>query len=515
MNIDTPKSKGSKPRSRAASKRKAATPSDPPFVTNPGIVAGAAIGLATSSLRDGWIAVPPFLADKPRLHVVSLSGGISSAATAERVIARYGKENVRLWFADTSAEHPDLYRLLDFVEQRFGVPVIRYCDGRDPYEVAEDRGIIPNSKIAPCTAILKIAPCVKYVEQLLTDGYAVTMHIGYNWTEPNRKPATLKNWNSIGVDVAFDLIDHEPIELRTNEQIARGWGIEIPTLYKLGFGHNNCHGTCVKQGIVDWVRCLRYFPEVFSKREAWETRQRQKPGRENYAICREEVNGVRMGLPLAEIRRRVESGLIFSGNRWKQAPASAAMELPQTEQMDNITCVCDAGDIAPVLESRLSTLSAAPDAPQAPASPALADDGYLPSDVAFVVSWYLAHPEYIQRAVDEALNPPTTEPDDQSVAAPILDLVPHVLSAAMWRDATIQAPGATVSAPIRVMMERWEAIPSDVFDRTEIFSLDPKVEAKRESTEEDRIHLVARMLERQGIARAFCVMALNVEAVAA
>lgn len=156
--------------------------------------------------------------------------------------------------------------------------------------------------------------------------------------------------------------------------------------------------------------------------------------------------------------------------------------------------------------------SATPDAPQAPASPAPADDGYLSSDVAFVVSWYLAHPEYIQRAVDEALNPPTTEPDDQSVAAPILDLVPHVLSAAMWRDAAIQAPGVTASAPIRVMMPKWEAIPSDVFGRTEIFSLKREDEAERPSTEELRAHTSARMLERQGIARAFAPRPVVLEA---
>ena len=34
-------------------------------------------------------------------HIVSISGGSASAVAAERVIERYGSENVTLWFADT------------------------------------------------------------------------------------------------------------------------------------------------------------------------------------------------------------------------------------------------------------------------------------------------------------------------------------------------------------------------------------------------------------------------------
>ena len=44
-----------------------------------------------------------------RKHIVSLSGGTASAVAAERVINRYGKDNVTLWFADTLCEDEDLY----------------------------------------------------------------------------------------------------------------------------------------------------------------------------------------------------------------------------------------------------------------------------------------------------------------------------------------------------------------------------------------------------------------------
>ena len=45
-------------------------------------------------------------------HVFSISGGASSAICADRVIKKYGKENVILWFADTAWEDKDLYRFL-------------------------------------------------------------------------------------------------------------------------------------------------------------------------------------------------------------------------------------------------------------------------------------------------------------------------------------------------------------------------------------------------------------------
>tara|TARA_R110000824_G_scaffold82277_6_gene206293 strand:- start:505 stop:657 length:153 start_codon:yes stop_codon:yes gene_type:complete len=45
-------------------------------------------------------------------HIVSLSGGISSAVAANRVIERYDKDKVTLWFADTLWEDQDLYRFL-------------------------------------------------------------------------------------------------------------------------------------------------------------------------------------------------------------------------------------------------------------------------------------------------------------------------------------------------------------------------------------------------------------------
>ena len=99
-------------------------------------------------------------------HIVSLSGGTASAVAAHRVIERYGAENTVLWFADTKWEDEDLYRFLDDLEKFFQIPIQRYVDGRTPLEVAEQRKLIPNNRMAPCSLELKVYPFSKFVKQL-------------------------------------------------------------------------------------------------------------------------------------------------------------------------------------------------------------------------------------------------------------------------------------------------------------------------------------------------------------
>src|SRR5438105_4476659 len=91
-------------------------------------------------------------------HSVSLSGGLASAVSAERVISRYGRENTLLWFADTLSEDEDLYRFLQDCMQRWGGVLYWYTDGRTPLEVAAARRLIPCNLAAPCSYELKVKP---------------------------------------------------------------------------------------------------------------------------------------------------------------------------------------------------------------------------------------------------------------------------------------------------------------------------------------------------------------------
>lgn len=122
-------------------------------------------------------------------HIVMLSGGIGSWATAKRVTAKYGTENLLLVFADTLSEDDDLYRFVIEgsasvfgikVDIPFSLPSIRQreerkaaivklsqkaatfipglvwlIEGRDIWDVFRDKKFLGNSSVDPCSLVLK------------------------------------------------------------------------------------------------------------------------------------------------------------------------------------------------------------------------------------------------------------------------------------------------------------------------------------------------------------------------
>lgn len=223
-------------------------------------------------------------------HIVSLSGGVSSALAAERTINRFGRDSVTLWFADTSWEDEDLHRFMADCMTRWGGELIAYRDGRTPLQVAEDQRIIPNQKLAPCSRVLKIDPFAKWLE---TQPKPATVHLGLDWSESHRIDAPRRRYEAIdGVTVDFPLM-WKPYEFRNYFEVVRqDWGIEPPRLYRLGFPHNNCGGRCVRQGVAEWLRLRREFPERFAEVRDWEQAQRAiGDARSGYAIARDQSGG--------------------------------------------------------------------------------------------------------------------------------------------------------------------------------------------------------------------------------
>jgi hypothetical protein len=238
----------------------------------------------------------------PGRYVVSLSGGTASAVAAERAIARYGRDRVDLWFADTSWEDEDLYRFLAECVARWGGELITGRDGRTPLQVAEDKQLIPDNAHAPCARALKIEPLNRW---LTTAPRPMTNLIGLDWREPHRvKRASERFDETLGVALDFPLL-WKPYEYRPYSEVVRSWGIEPPRLYALGFPHNNCGGRCVKQGQAEWLRLKATFPERFAEVRDWEQEQRAKGGaRANYSILRDRRGGDTKRLTLAELEAR-------------------------------------------------------------------------------------------------------------------------------------------------------------------------------------------------------------------
>lgn len=258
-------------------------------------------------------------------YIVSLSGGAASAVATERAIQRYGRDNVKLWIADTLWEDSDLWRFVGDCIKRWGYEpiltyrgymggvlgamvlnhrgLVRHREGRTPLQVAEDVQIIPNSNIAPCTFKLKIEPFTRFLE---AHPKPVTVLLGLGWDEQHRMAKPKARYEEIpGVTVDFPLM-WKPYEFRAYQQVIKeDWGIEPPRLYELGFEYNNCGGRCVKQGQKGWRLLRHVFPERFAEVRDWEAVQRQHDGpRSKFAILKNREGGETTPLTLAELEQR-------------------------------------------------------------------------------------------------------------------------------------------------------------------------------------------------------------------
>lgn len=234
-------------------------------------------------------------------YISSISGGAASAVAHNRAIERYGKENVLPWFADTLYEDSDLYRFLSDLESFWDQEIVRSAVGKTPLEVSEDRHMIFNQRIAPCSDVLKITPFTNFVKEYPKP---VTILLGLDWSEQHRMKAPKENYEKIpGVKVDYPLM-WKPYNFDVFQTV-RSWGIEIPRLYKMGFPHNNCGGRCFRQGISEWLRLRVHFPERFEHVKGWEAAQQAiGDARKDYAICRDQSGGEVKPLSLRDIEDR-------------------------------------------------------------------------------------------------------------------------------------------------------------------------------------------------------------------
>lgn len=252
-------------------------------------------------------------------HIASFSTGLSSALTVERVLARHGLARTEIVCMDTTIEDEDNYRFMKDCRARWRKSITVLKEGRDPYQVAKDKHIIPNQKIAPCTFVLKIEMFRAYLRQITGP---LTIHIGYDIFEAHRCKATRENYEAEGWLVDFPLL-WKPIEHRPYTRVCReDWGIEPPRTYDLGFPHGNCLGRgCVKMGQGDWLRFLLNFPDRYAITEEWEQEMRKHPVRQNYAIMRDRSNGKVRPLTLKEFREGYESDRLAQPSLFDQQPA--------------------------------------------------------------------------------------------------------------------------------------------------------------------------------------------------
>lgn len=233
-------------------------------------------------------------------HVVMFSGGLGSWATASRVIQRHGTASVTLLFADTLAEDPDLYRFLKETASQLGLPITRVVDGRTPWQVFRDSRHIGNTRIAPCSHLLKQAPCRQWME-LNTNPAETMIYVGIDWSEIHRLAGVQRKWAPWSV--AAPLCEPPYISKHAVADELAVVGIDPPRLYGLGFPHNNCGGACVKAGQAQWRRLLYVDPERYAAEEASENSLREYLDKD-VAILRDRSGGTTKPLTLTVLRER-------------------------------------------------------------------------------------------------------------------------------------------------------------------------------------------------------------------
>jgi len=239
-----------------------------------------------------------------KTHIVLFSGGLSSFEVSSRVINRFGKENVKLWFFDTLIEDNDVYRFLDDSQEKLGIGVTVFKDGRHPWEVFRDERFIGNSRVPLCNRVLKRA----LLEKLLKSFYPkknVTLYFGYDSFETKRMEKAKSRWTASGYDVCFPLSEPPFYNKSMLIEQVQLKGLKIPNLYCNGFTHNNCGGACVQAGIGQWSKLWFEFPERYLWHEDQEMITRDYLNKD-VSVLRDRTSNNTRPLTLRELRYRLE-----------------------------------------------------------------------------------------------------------------------------------------------------------------------------------------------------------------
>lgn len=250
-------------------------------------------------------------------HVVMFSGGVGSWATARRVADEFGVGDLVLLFADTQMEDEETYAFLHAAAADVGGEFVRLSDGRDIWQVFRDVKFLGNTRIDPCSRVLKRELMRKWVDANC-DPEATTVYVGIDWTEAHRAERYGRYWAPFRVCCPLT----EPPLLSKDQMLAAALAAGLPEqrLYRWGFHHANCGGGCVKAGQAQFELLLRRLPERFAWWEENEAAIRAELGKD-ITILRDRrvVHGREVVTPitLRAFRERLEAqpGL-FDAEEW-------------------------------------------------------------------------------------------------------------------------------------------------------------------------------------------------------
>jgi hypothetical protein len=240
------------------------------------------------------------------------SGGIGSWAAAKRVVVEHGAVDTVLLFSDTLIEDGDLYRFLGDAAANVGAPLVRLVEGRTPWQVFFDERFLGNSRIDPCSRILKRQIVDRWLKDNCDPAQTVC-YVGIDWTEQHRfdngegrglRPRrAAQGWR-----YEAPMLAPPYLTKRAMVQWAESEGLTSPRLYGMGFSHNNCGGFCCKAGQGHFARLLATMPRRYAEHEAQEEAIRVHLNADVSMMTDRSGNGAKKPLTMRMLRERIERG---------------------------------------------------------------------------------------------------------------------------------------------------------------------------------------------------------------
>lgn len=312
-------------------------------------------------------------------HVANYSGGEASWYEAELTAEEYGVENLTLLFADVFIESADLYVFLvesaahvfglpkpeDLLERARALPplsemparkealralaadataripgLVWIAEGRTPWEVFRDVRLIGNSRVDPCSRVLKRDFLAEWVVENC-DPAETVLHFGLDANEAHRLESVRErhnpHWAFLRLLSCLLLLGEKPLYFRPTFRVvwrceallidrgvfkeylrdaAERAGLHRAESYRLGYYTNNCAGACVKAGHAQWELTLIKRPEVYAYAESEERKTKAVIGRDDIGVLKDRRGGVSKAMDLTTFRERVEAGMKVDRFDW-------------------------------------------------------------------------------------------------------------------------------------------------------------------------------------------------------
>ena len=184
------------------------------------------------------------------------SCGAASAVATKLTLTKYPNRTLIVYNDMFESEHPDNLRFFNECQNWFNhkIIILKQPKYKTIWDCFIGERYLVGPKGAKCTVLMKKVPRFKF--QLADDIHV----LGYHYGESNR----ITNFINYNPEILtyFPLIKNK-LDRSDCYAILDQAGIDIPTIYKLGFNGNNCLG-CVKCGAGYWNKLRKHFPQQFN-----------------------------------------------------------------------------------------------------------------------------------------------------------------------------------------------------------------------------------------------------------